>query len=109
MSIKRRSFYISILKSLSLDSGQDAIEYVLLVMLVSFAATVGMRTVATDINKAFGNIGTKVAAYSPSGSGNNNQGGGNHGGDQGGGNQGGGNHGGDQGGGNRGGGGKRGG
>jgi pilus assembly protein Flp/PilA len=45
------------------DNGQDLIEYALVVALIAFAATVGMSTVASDINKAFINIGTKVSNY----------------------------------------------
>jgi pilus assembly protein Flp/PilA len=45
------------------DSGQDLIEYALVVALIAFAATVGMSTVAADINTAFSNIGTKLTHY----------------------------------------------
>ena len=45
------------------DLGQDLIEYALVVALIAFAATVGMNTVASNINTAFGNIGTKVTTY----------------------------------------------
>jgi pilus assembly protein Flp/PilA len=45
------------------DEGQDLIEYVLVVALIAFAATAGMGAVATKINAAFGNIGTKLTTY----------------------------------------------
>jgi pilus assembly protein Flp/PilA len=45
------------------DNGQDLIEYALVVALIAFAATVGMNTVATDINQAFSNIGAKLTKY----------------------------------------------
>jgi len=45
------------------DGGQDLIEYVLVIALIAFAASAGMQTVATDINTAFSNIGTKVSTY----------------------------------------------
>ena len=45
------------------DNGQDLIEYALVVALIAFAATVGMSTVASDINTAFTNIGTKLTKY----------------------------------------------
>ena len=45
------------------DSGQDLIEYALIAALIALAATVGMGTVATAINKAFSSIGAKVTAY----------------------------------------------
>jgi pilus assembly protein Flp/PilA len=45
------------------DSGQDLIEYALVVALIAFAATAGMDTVANQINQAFTNIGTKLTTY----------------------------------------------
>ena len=42
------------------EKGQDLIEYALVVALIAFAATAGMSTLATDINLAFTNIGTKL-------------------------------------------------
>ena len=45
------------------ERGQDLIEYALVVALIAFAATAGMNTVATDINTAFTNIGTKIVTY----------------------------------------------
>ena len=44
------------------EDGQDLIEYALVVALIAFAATAGMGTLATDINQAFTNIGTKLTA-----------------------------------------------
>ena len=44
------------------ESGQDLIEYALLAALIALAATVGMSTVATDINNAFAKIGSKLSA-----------------------------------------------
>jgi pilus assembly protein Flp/PilA len=45
------------------DYGQDLIEYALVVALIAFAATAGMSGVATKINAAFNNIGTKLNTY----------------------------------------------
>jgi len=45
------------------ESGQDLIEYALVVALIAFAATAGMGTVANKINLAFTNIGTKLTTY----------------------------------------------
>lgn len=42
------------------EDGQDLIEYALVVALIAFAATVGMSTVATNINTGFSRIGSKV-------------------------------------------------
>jgi pilus assembly protein Flp/PilA len=45
------------------EQGQDLIEYALVVALIAFAAVSGMNTVATKINTAFDNIGTKLTTY----------------------------------------------
>ena len=39
------------------ESGQDLIEYALVVALIAFAAIAGMGTLANDINNAFTQIG----------------------------------------------------
>ena len=43
------------------DSGQDLIEYALVVALIALAATAGMTTLAGKISTAFGSIGTKLS------------------------------------------------
>ena len=45
------------------EEGQDLIEYALVVALIAFAATVGMSSLAKDINKAFNDIGTLLTSY----------------------------------------------
>jgi len=45
------------------ENGQDLIEYALVVALIAFAGAAGMNTVATKINEAFTNIGTKLGTY----------------------------------------------
>ena len=42
------------------EDGQDLIEYALVAALIALAATAGMGTLATGINKAFGDISTKL-------------------------------------------------
>jgi pilus assembly protein Flp/PilA len=44
------------------ESGQDLIEYALVVSLIAFAAIGGMNVLATNINTAFTNIGTKLTS-----------------------------------------------
>jgi pilus assembly protein Flp/PilA len=44
------------------EEGQDLIEYALVVALIAFAAIAGMSTLATDINTAFTDVGTKLVA-----------------------------------------------
>jgi pilus assembly protein Flp/PilA len=48
---------------LSREEGQDLVEYALIVALVAFAATVGMQSLASGINTAFGNIANKITSY----------------------------------------------
>jgi pilus assembly protein Flp/PilA len=45
------------------DSGQDLIEYALVVALIAFAATAGMSSVAGKINAAFTTVGTTLTTY----------------------------------------------
>ncbi len=45
------------------EEGQDLIEYALVVALIAFAATAGMKVLATDINTAFTNIGGTLGTY----------------------------------------------
>ena len=45
------------------QSGQDLIEYALVVSLIALAATAGMSTVATNIGTAFTAVGTKLTSY----------------------------------------------
>jgi pilus assembly protein Flp/PilA len=54
---------IRIQNLLNREEGQDLIEYALIVSLVALAATAGMGTLASDINTAFTNIGTKLTSY----------------------------------------------
>jgi pilus assembly protein Flp/PilA len=44
------------------ESGQDLVEYALVVALIAFAATVGMGSLANGINAAFVSIGTQLTA-----------------------------------------------
>ncbi|MGH9615281.1 MAG: Flp family type IVb pilin [Acidobacteriaceae bacterium] len=62
MKITKRKFK-SILQFLMKTTGQDLIEYALLVALIAFAATAGMKTLATDINAAFHNVGSTLVTY----------------------------------------------
>ena len=55
--------YVTVQCMLMREEGQDLIEYALLVALIAFAATAGMKTLATDINAAFTNIGSAVVSY----------------------------------------------
>jgi pilus assembly protein Flp/PilA len=51
------------LASLKKDDGQDLVEYALVVALVAFAATAGMKALATGLNTAFSNIAGTLGSY----------------------------------------------
>jgi pilus assembly protein Flp/PilA len=45
------------------EEGQDLVEYALVVALIAFGATAGMKALAGGLNTAFGNISTTLASY----------------------------------------------
>jgi pilus assembly protein Flp/PilA len=45
------------------EEGQDLVEYALVVAMIAFAATAGMKTLATGINTAFTHINTVLGNY----------------------------------------------
>jgi pilus assembly protein Flp/PilA len=47
------------------EEGQDLIEYALVVALIAFAATTGMKALATGINTAFNGIATTLGQNVP--------------------------------------------
>jgi len=51
------------MQNLMNEDGQDLVEYALVVALIAFAATTGMKSLATNINTAFTNIGTTLTSY----------------------------------------------
>jgi len=58
-----KNLLLKLYVALQNESGQDLIEYALVVALIAFAATAGMNDVATKINTAFSNIGNKLTTY----------------------------------------------
>jgi len=50
------------IQGLMKEEGQDLVEYALVVALIAFAATAGMKTLATNINTAFSNIAAAVSS-----------------------------------------------
>jgi pilus assembly protein Flp/PilA len=45
------------------EHGQDLVEYALVVALIAFGATAGMKSLATGLNTAFSSISTKLGSY----------------------------------------------
>jgi len=48
------------LRSLIREDGQDLVEYVLLIALMAFAATAGMKVLADGVNSAFSAVGSRL-------------------------------------------------
>jgi pilus assembly protein Flp/PilA len=63
MNILLLKLYIKLQDLASRDEGQDLVEYALVVALVAFGATAGMKSLASGLNLAFGNISTKLGTY----------------------------------------------
>jgi pilus assembly protein Flp/PilA len=62
--MKDKLLRLSVMLQILVDeSGQDRIEYALVVALIGFTATAGMSTLASAINTAFTSIGTKIGTY----------------------------------------------
>lgn len=53
----------TIWSTLKEEGGQDLVEYGLVIVLVCLAATAGMNTLASGINKAMSGISSKLATY----------------------------------------------
>jgi len=47
----------------SREDGQDLVEYAMLVSLVAFGATAGMRALATGLNSSFKGISSTLGSY----------------------------------------------
>lgn len=45
------------------ESGQDLVEYAVVVGLIALGATASMKTLATTIGTAFTSLGTKLTTY----------------------------------------------
>lgn len=57
--IAKINFAIDYIKS---EEGQDLVEYALVVALIAFAATAGMKTLASDINAVFVSLGSQLTS-----------------------------------------------
>jgi pilus assembly protein Flp/PilA len=45
------------------EEGQDLVEYALLIAMIAFGATAGMKSLATGLNTAFKGISTTLGTY----------------------------------------------
>jgi len=55
--------YVKIQDLASREEGQDLVEYALVVALIAFGATAGMKALATGLNSAFQGISTTLGSY----------------------------------------------
>jgi pilus assembly protein Flp/PilA len=60
LSVRMQSLTDALVKD---QSGQDLIEYALVVALIALAATAGMGVVASSIKTAFNHIGSHLSSY----------------------------------------------
>jgi pilus assembly protein Flp/PilA len=58
--VKMQALMNSLVKD---ESGQDLIEYALVLALIALAATVSMKSLANTIGTAFNSVGTKLTTY----------------------------------------------
>jgi pilus assembly protein Flp/PilA len=54
--------YVKFQDLASREEGQDLVEYALVVALIAFGATAGMKTLASGINAAFSNVSSQLAS-----------------------------------------------
>ncbi|MGA2535079.1 MAG: Flp family type IVb pilin [Terracidiphilus sp.] len=55
--------YVKFQDLISREEGQDLVEYALVVALVAFGATTGMKALATALNTAFKGISSTLGSY----------------------------------------------
>jgi pilus assembly protein Flp/PilA len=55
--------YVKFQDLASREEGQDLVEYALVVALIAFGATAGMKALANGLNTAFTNISTNLVTY----------------------------------------------
>jgi pilus assembly protein Flp/PilA len=55
--------YVKFQDLTSREEGQDLVEYALVVALIAFGATAGMKALAGGLNTAFNNISTTLSLY----------------------------------------------
>jgi pilus assembly protein Flp/PilA len=55
--------YVKFQDLASREEGQDLVEYALVVALIAFGATAGMKSLATGLNTAFSNISSTLGSY----------------------------------------------
>jgi pilus assembly protein Flp/PilA len=57
------AMYVKLQDLMNREEGQDLVEYALVVALIAFGATAGMKALASGLNTAFSNINTVLGSY----------------------------------------------
>ena len=63
MGLVTWKIYFAVRSLFEREEGQDLVEYALILALIALAATVGMQTLASDINSAFMGLGSLLSSY----------------------------------------------
>ena len=56
-------FQVTMRMLLEEESGQDLVEYALVAVVIGLAATVGMGSIAKEINDVFSSVAKKISGY----------------------------------------------
>jgi pilus assembly protein Flp/PilA len=56
-------FFCKFSRLITQEHGQDLVEYALVVALIAFGATAGMKALATGLNSAFSNVSKTLGDY----------------------------------------------
>jgi len=62
VKVQTPKLLFKLLRQLCREEGQDLVEYALVVALIAFAATAGMKSFATKINTVFTTLGTTLTS-----------------------------------------------
>lgn len=63
MGLVTWKIYFAVRNLIEREEGQDLVEYALILALIALAATVGMKSLADDINSAFTSLGAMLGSY----------------------------------------------
>lgn len=63
MELVTWKIYFAVRSLIEREEGQDLVEYALILALIALAATVGMKSLADDINSAFTALGSILGSY----------------------------------------------
>jgi len=63
MNILLLKLHVKFQDLISREEGQDLVEYALVVALIAFGATAGMKALAGGVNVAFTDVSSKLGSY----------------------------------------------